>query len=124
MTLHHRRLELTTRRQFLTDSGRFSLGAIALQSLLGKAAALDAANPLASRRPPLSAKAKSVIYLSMSGAPPQHDLFDWKPELKAHHLQPCPDHFLKGEKFAFIKELRSSSVLHTISHSTARAGHG
>jgi hypothetical protein len=39
----------------------------------------------------------------MSGAPPQHDLFDWKPELKAHHLEPCPDHFLKGEKFAFIK---------------------
>jgi hypothetical protein len=103
MNLHHRQLELTTRRQFLTDTGRFSLGAIALQSLLGKTSAIEAANPLAPKLPPLPAKAKSVIYLSMSGAPPQHDLFDWKPELKAHHLEPCPDNFLKGEKFAFIK---------------------
>jgi hypothetical protein len=109
MNPHHRRLEIQTRRQFLHDAGRFSLGAIALNSLLGHAARagggppVDSANPLAPKAPPLPAKAKAVIYLSMSGAPPSLDMFDWKPELKAHHLKDCPEKFLKGEKFAFIK---------------------
>ncbi len=58
------------------------------------------AGPLAPKSP---AKAKAVIYLHMSGSPPQQDLFDYKPELKKHHLQPCPDSLLKGERFAFIK---------------------
>jgi hypothetical protein len=94
-----------TRRQFLADAGRFSLGAVAFQSLVNHGAhAIEApANPLAPKRPPLPGKAKAVIYLSMAGAPPQHDLFDWKPELKAHHLEDCPANFLAGEKFAFIK---------------------
>ena len=94
-----------TRRQFLHDAGRLSLGAIALQSMLGRGlAGIDAqGNPLSPKVPPTPAKAKAVIYLSMSGAPPQHDLFDWKPELKAHHMKECPEKFLKGEKFAFIK---------------------
>jgi hypothetical protein len=39
----------------------------------------------------------------MSGSPPQQDLLDWKPTLVKHHLQPCPDEILKGERFAFIK---------------------
>ena len=39
----------------------------------------------------------------MSGGPPQQDLFDFKPELVKHHLQPCPDELLKNQKFAFIK---------------------
>ena len=39
----------------------------------------------------------------MSGGPPQQDLFDFKPELVKHHLQPCPDSLLKNQKFAFIK---------------------
>jgi hypothetical protein len=39
----------------------------------------------------------------MSGSPPQHDLFDYKPKLVEMNGQPCPDSFLKGERFAFIK---------------------
>ena len=98
----------TTRRQFLRQAG-FSLGAIALSRLLGggaHAATLSpygAVNPLAPKTPPLPARAKSVIYLHMSGAPPSLDLFDWKPELARLHLQPCPDSLLEGERFAFIK---------------------
>ncbi len=102
--LHFAHAHSQTRRQFLADAGRFSLGAIALQSLTSRGlAAVDASNPLGAKLPPLPAKAKAVIYLAMSGAPPQHDMFDWKPELVARHLQDCPDAFLKGEKFAFIK---------------------
>lgn len=81
-----------TRRQFM-HSG-LSLGGM---YLAGKGVASSPSAP--GRR----AKAKAVIYLHMSGSPPQQDLFDFKPELKKHHLQPCPDSLLKGERFAFIK---------------------
>src|SRR6478609_121948 len=104
MNLHLSGLHAQSRRQFLHDAGRFSLGAVALQSLLGHAAAAtEHANPLAVKQPPNPAKAKAVIYLSMSGAPPSLDMFDWKPELAANNMKECPDKFLKGEKFAFIK---------------------
>ena len=102
------RLQSTTRRQFLHRAGRFSLGAVALQSLMQQSraadpTAVDPANPLRAKAPPHPAKAKAVIYLSMSGAPPSLDLFDYKPELNRLNMQPCPESFLKGEKFAFIK---------------------
>ncbi len=104
MNLHLAHTHALTRRQFLNDGSRFSLGAIALQSMLKHGlSAANVINPLAPKAPPLAAKAKAVIYLSMSGAPPQHDLFDWKPELVAHNHEDCPEKFMQGEKFAFIK---------------------
>jgi hypothetical protein len=39
----------------------------------------------------------------MSGSPPQHDLFDYKPVLNDLNGKPCPEEFIKGERFAFIK---------------------
>lgn len=92
-----------TRRSFLSGAGRFSLGAMAVQSLLEAkgGAAVVAENPLSPRTAPLKAKAKRVIYLHMSGAPPNLDIFDYKPELVKRSGQDCPDDFLKGRKFAF-----------------------
>ncbi len=101
MKLRLAHAQAVTRREFLSTSGRFSLGALALQNFLGSAPATP--GPMAPHLPPLPAKAKSVIYLSMSGAPPQHDLFDYKPRLNELHGQPCPDEYLKGDTFAFIK---------------------
>ena len=117
----HARLRSATRRQFLHKSGRFSLGAIALQSLLQNGKAAPASNPMQPRTPPRPAKAKAVIYLSMSGAPPSLDLFDHKPELNRLNMQPCPDSFLNGEKFAFIKG--TPNLLGT-PHSFAQYGQG
>ncbi len=96
-------LRLQTRRQFLSSAGQFSLGAIALQALSGDAfaAPAPAENPLAPKRPPLKARAKRVIYLHMSGGPPNLDIFDPKPALVEHNGKPCPDSFLKGRTFAF-----------------------
>lgn len=100
--LLHDRLQLRTRRQFLNSAGQFSLGAIALQALQqDAAAAVGADNPLAPRKPQFPAKAKRVIYLHMSGAPPHLDLFDYKPELVKRDGENCPDSILKGRKFAF-----------------------
>ena len=112
----HRHAQAVTRR-WLLKRGSLSLGAIALQQLLGaKASATPSARagddratrelvdrPLRPRAPPLPARAKQVIYIHLSGAPPQHDLFDWKPKLVKHHLQPCPEELLQGQRFAFIK---------------------
>ena len=105
------RLELVrtqTRRHFLLNATT-GLGGIALASLLARdgrgaePAPPAAANPLAPKKPLFTPKAKSVIYLHMSGAPPQQDLFDYKPKLNELHMQPCPDDLLKGQRFAFIK---------------------
>src|SRR5256885_10022426 len=97
-----------TRRTFFAQSG-LTLGAIALGNLLARdgyasaAQTAASANPLAPRRPQFTPKAKSIIYLHMSGAPPSLDLFDWKPKLVELNLKPCPEELLKGQRFAFIK---------------------
>ena len=95
-----------TRRHFLRHAGT-GLGAVALSSLLGRVAAASTdsspANPLASKKPMLPARAKRVIYLHMSGAPPQMDLFDYKPKLKELNGTPCPKEFFEGKRLAFIK---------------------
>ena len=103
MNPHQLRLEHITRRQFLRAAGQFSLGAIAMESLLTKASAAvpDPTHPLAPRAPHFAPKAKRVIYLHMSGAPPNLDIFDYKPELVKRTGQNCPDQFLKGRRFAF-----------------------
>jgi hypothetical protein len=62
-------------------------------------------NPLAPKQPPHPARAKHVIYLHMEGSPPQQDLFDYKPALVQHNMEPCPDELLnvlKQERLAFI----------------------
>ncbi len=91
-----------TRRTFLRDSS-VGMGSIALAGLLaGESKSAPAAvNPLAPKKPPLAAKAKRMIYLHLSGAPPHLDLFDYKPELVKHDGENCPDSVLKGRRFAF-----------------------
>lgn len=107
MNLHLQHARALTRREFLANSGRFGLGSVALGSLLGGsmfATSGDALiNPLSPKPAPLPAKAKAVIYLSMSGAPPQQDLFDYKPKLNEFNMKECPAELLKGQTFAFIK---------------------
>ncbi len=93
-----------TRRHFLQQS-QLGLGSIALSSLLARdsaAAPLPAVvNPLAERQPHFPAKAKQVIYLHMTGSPPNLDMWDYKPELVKRDGEDCPDSFLKGRTFAF-----------------------
>jgi len=106
MNMRDLRILTQTRRHFLRQGG-FSLGAIALSQLGGEKAraALTGTetSPLTLRPPSRPARAKSVIYLHMSGGPPQHELFDWKPRLRELHRQDCPEELLKGQRFAFIR---------------------
>src|SRR3954469_25155347 len=111
---HFERLQHLTRRHFL-KGGSLGLGSVALAGLLapdGVAApappARDPApepppppNPLPPKPPHSPGKAKRVIYLHLSGAPPHLDLFDYKPELVKRSGQNCPDEYTKGKRFAF-----------------------
>lgn len=51
-------------------------------SISSSGSMLDPANPLAPRAAHFPAKAKHVIFLTMSGAPSHVDTFDYKPQLK------------------------------------------
>lgn len=102
------RLEHVTRRHFLSRCG-LGLGALWLGSQAGRAwgassaPARDVANPLAPAMPHFAPRAKRVIYLHMAGAPSQHELFDYKPELLRLNGRDCPKEFLEGKQFAFIQ---------------------
>ncbi len=90
-------LDLATRRDFFSRS---TMGSLALGMLLnGQCQAAEST----SVRPPLFVpRAKRVIYLHMIGAPSHLDLFDYKPELKRHDGEDCPESLLAGRRFAFI----------------------
>jgi len=80
-----------TRREFLWEMGAGFVG-VALAGMLEEgffaqqACAADGltkwTNPLAPKKPPLPAKAKSVIFLYMYGGPSHIDTFDYKPAMK------------------------------------------
>jgi len=78
---------LATRRHFLGKAGK-TLGWASLATLLGNAFAKESlaselmtAGAGAHRLPDFAPKAKRAIYLFMSGAPSQMDLWDYKPGL-------------------------------------------
>src|SRR3954453_21398557 len=83
------------RRRMLTRCG-MGMGAVALTSLLdstGQLAAApvgEAAGPLASKKPPLPAKAKRVLHLFMNGGASHVDTFDPKPALAKFAEKPIP----------------------------------
>ncbi|HMJ90106.1 MAG TPA: DUF1501 domain-containing protein [Candidatus Acidoferrum sp.] len=86
------------RRTFLRRAGA-GFGTLALASLLDGAGLLTSAkantpaNPLAPKKPPFRTRARSVIFLFMSGGPSHVDLFDPKPELIKLAGQPIPESF-------------------------------
>jgi hypothetical protein len=102
--MNTQKLADVTRRHFLSGTG-LGLGAMALSSLLGEKSradlAIDAMQPLAERRPQFTPRAKQVIYLHLTGSPPNLDVYDYKPELVKRDGQECPQEFLKGKTFAF-----------------------
>ncbi|MBA2113299.1 DUF1501 domain-containing protein [Bremerella alba] len=105
MNPFHRPLQNITRRYFLSQC-QAGLGGLAMSSLLGGAAngaEATPGNPMAAAQPHFPATAKSVIYLHMTGSPPNLDLFDYKPELIKHNDQDCPAEFFEGKEFAFTK---------------------
>jgi hypothetical protein len=100
-----------TRRGFLTSMAN-GVGLAALAALAGRdelrAADLAGdrltANPLASRPPHFSPRAKACICIYLEGAPSQIDLFDPKPRLNELHGQALPESMTANVRFAFIQK--------------------
>ncbi|MGY8747408.1 MAG: DUF1501 domain-containing protein [Pirellulales bacterium] len=91
-----KKIQATTRRQFFGQTG-LGLGSIALSSLLNQESPGDQTGFR------IPAKAKSVIYLHMAGSPSQLELFEHKPALDQLHDTQCPQEYLEGKRFAFIR---------------------
>jgi len=89
----------TSRRDFLAAAG-MGLGGLAFGGMFIPAQAAEFEDPLAPKQPHHAAKAKSVIWLHMAGAPSTIDLFDHKPELIRLAGQPLPESFGKNLKTA------------------------
>src|SRR5580698_6768897 len=88
-----------TRRQFFGRGAR-GLGVAALASIMAdEARASD--RPVVGGLPGLphfAPKAKRAIYLHMVGAPPQHDLFDYKPTMNEWFYKDLPESVRMGQR--------------------------
>ena len=73
-------------------------------------------------RPTSPAKAKRVIYLHMSGGPPQQDLFDYKPSWSSTTCSPAPTSCSRTSGSRSSRGIPSCWARRTSSTSAARAG--
>jgi hypothetical protein len=100
-----RQAQTLSRRELFQRAG-MGIGGAALGSLLlrdgfGRDVEADKSSPLpATHFPP---RAKNVIFLHMVGAPSHLDLFEPKPTLNEHDGQLCPEEYLEGQRFAFLR---------------------
>jgi len=91
-----------SRRDMMFKLGYGATGVMLASALPGggfmAAEAATLLDPLAPKQPHFLAKAKTVIWLHMDGAPSTLDLFDYKPELVRLAGQEVPASFLQGIK--------------------------
>ncbi|MFK7787947.1 MAG: DUF1501 domain-containing protein [Phycisphaeraceae bacterium] len=100
-------IKLETRRQFFGRAAA-GLGSVALGSLLGKeafASPTPAVAPSPGQAvgglqglPHFAPKAKRAIYLFMSGAPSQMDMFDYKPKMADLFDKDLPEEIRDGQR--------------------------
>ena len=92
-----------TRRYFFKQ-GSHALGWAALSSLLGERAGAQqpagAATGIGAALPRthFAPKARNIIYLHMVGGPPQMDLYDYKPQMRAWFDRELPDSVRMGQR--------------------------
>src|SRR4051812_38035471 len=103
MNPHQEHALAMTRRHFF-QAGALGLGSAALASLLPPAAAAPRKHRGERRLgglpelPHFAPRAKRAIYLFMSGAPSQIDLWDYKPKMAAMYDKDLPDSIRKGQR--------------------------
>lgn len=88
-----------TRRQFFARGAR-GLGVAALATLMGDRMSADPGKAVGGLPglPHFPPKAKRAIYLHCVGAPPQHDLFDYKPGMKEWYDKDLPESIRNGQR--------------------------
>ena len=91
-------LDIETRRQFFARGAR-NLGAAALGTMLGETlAAADSATGGLPGLPHFAPKAKRAVYVHLVGAPPQMELYDYKPVMKEWEDKELPDSIRQGQR--------------------------
>ncbi|MEX1094547.1 MAG: DUF1501 domain-containing protein [Planctomycetales bacterium] len=122
-------LAAQTRRQFLGNAG-YGLGSAALASLMrpGFANAGETASATASGGgglpglPHFAPKAKRAIYLFMSGAPSQMDLFDYKPKMGEMFDKDLPESIRMGQRLTTMTSGQSRFPIAPSKYAFARHG--
>src|SRR5688572_5958168 len=99
---------LINRRQFFGRSA-IGIGTAALASLLNRdllGATSDARSSSAGLAgfPNFAPKAKRVIYVMQSGAPPHVDLFDYKPQMAKYKGQELPKSVQMGQRLSTMTQ--------------------
>ncbi len=89
--------DLILSRRALLKGATCGVGTVALASILSPKAFASEGGLLGA--PHFAPKAKRVIYLFMSGAPSQIDLFDHKPKLAEMYDEDIPDSVVNGQRF-------------------------
>ncbi|HSG73291.1 MAG TPA: DUF1501 domain-containing protein [Planctomycetaceae bacterium] len=105
MTDRIQHVETCSRRDLLARTG-YGLGSIALSSMLSDdllGAPGSNSDSSGVRETHFPAKSKNVIFLHMVGGPSHLELFEFKPKLVEFNGQNCPQEFLAGQRFAFIR---------------------
>jgi hypothetical protein len=102
MHLYDQAVLTETRRQFFGRAAR-GLGLTALATMMGENLLADVLSKPSGtgglpELPHFAPKAKRAIYLHMVGAPPQMDLFDYKPGLKDWFDKDLPDSVRRGQR--------------------------
>jgi len=98
------------RRSFLTQSGSFSLGAIAL-GMLNSASAAKEHQPGLPGFPHHAPKAKNVIFLTQSGGPSQIELFDYKPDLHRWAGKELPESVGGGQRLTTMTASQKQLIM-------------
>jgi hypothetical protein len=102
--------QVMNRRHFLQRS-RLGLGALAVNSLMGRAPAEAASSAQRFVAPHFVAKAKRIIYLFQSGAPSQFETFDYKPKLHDLRGQELPASVRMGQRLTTMTSGQSTFPL-------------
>ncbi|MEM0970694.1 MAG: DUF1501 domain-containing protein, partial [Verrucomicrobiota bacterium] len=104
----HERIQQETRRQFFGKTS-VGLGGAALAYLLGRDALGigEKPAPLAAPAYRIAPKAKRAIYLFMSGAPSQIDLWDPKPVMKDWFDKDLPEDIRNGQRLTTMTSKQS-----------------
>ena len=100
-----------SRREMLVQGGA-GFGALAMAHLLNESpiSAAESQSPMTPKHPHHQAKAKSIIFLYMEGAPSHIDLFDPKPLINKLAGQPIPSGF-KGHLQAMTAAEAGSRIM-------------
>ena len=102
---------LLSRHQLLNRFGAGLGGAALAEMLSANAAAAPAAERGILGATHIAPKAKRIIYLFMSGAPSQLDLYDYKPLLNQRHGEQLPDSVRGGQRLTGMSGNQSSIPL-------------